>query len=541
MSYSFSSFSTESSSAASGANGGNVAQDLLLLLNGVSGSSGSGQATSTLTSTSYSVNGAAGVGFSSGAAGVGLSSGAAGAGFSSSSMSAAGASMSLAGASMNAGAAVLSQIELAILRSANPIEVNESEEITVIGQRGIWLNKAEINAWKGDLALSEYKIYEDSNPEIITKKVTQIVEYVQELAIRYLRPPTPPAPGEIVISMEANISTGPAPPLIIRQQPARATTPEPLIIREAPPQPPMPVGPKRITISGKRLPPPPRKVVIERLAPLPSKPQNVIIERWLPYGEVKRRVIFNKSTAAAAVAVNPRNVIVQWEAPEVQIKKEIKYLGVIRANPVEYVQRYGADLKLSTALPQFVLDIKTPADVGVLAADYRAKALLELEGQLEGFKFVDLDAEGLSEYRAYLLNLGIQDLVAARSGASASFSASGAGAASGSLAGFGANSASASAYGFSNVASSLNLSSGSSSAALSASEAAGQIFDMIDADKSGSISVEEAEKVVLKLNSRLKRSYGEAEVKSFFSAVSGGSLLISRVQFMSAFDKLAGL
>ena len=79
------------------------------------------------------------------------------------------------------------------------------------------------------------------------------------------------------------------------------------------------------------------------------------------------------------------------------------------------------------------------------------------------------------------------------------------------------------------------------SSAASASEAAGQIFDMIDADKSGSISVEEAEKVVLKLNSRLKRSYGEAEVKSFFSAVSGGSLLISRVQFMSAFDKLAGL
>ena len=526
MSYSFSSFSTESSNAASGANAGNVAQDLLFLLNGASGS---GQASSNLTSTSYSVNGAAGVGFSSGAAG---------ASFSSSSASAAGASMSLAGASMNASAAVLSQIELAILRSANPIEVNESEEITVIGQRGIWLNKAEVNAWKGDLALSEYKIHEDANPEIITKKVTQIVEYVQELAIRYLRPPTPPAPGEIVISMEANISTGPAPPLIIRQQPARASTPEPLIIREAPPQPPMPVGPKRITISGKRLPPPPRKVVIERLAPLPSKPQNVIIERWLPYSEVKRRVIFNKSTAAAAVAVNPRNVIVQWESPEVQIKKEIKYLGVIRANPVEYVQRYGAELKVSSALPQFVLDIKTPADVGVLAADYRAKALLELEGQLEGFKFVDLDAEGLSEYRAYLLNLGIQDLVAARSGASASFSASG----SGSLAGFGANSsASASAYGSSNFASSLNVASASSSAALSASEAAGQIFDMIDADKSGSISVEEAEKVVLKLNSRLKRSYGEAEVKSFFSAVSGGSLLISRVQFMSAFDKLAGL
>jgi len=97
------------------------------------------------------------------------------------------------------------------------------------------MNKAEVNAWRGDLAISEYKIYEDSNPQIINKRVEQQVEYVQELAIRYLRPPTPPAPGEIVISMESDKATGPAPPLIIRQQPARAATPEPMVVREAPP------------------------------------------------------------------------------------------------------------------------------------------------------------------------------------------------------------------------------------------------------------------------------------------------------------------
>ena len=142
-----------------------------------------------------------------------------------------------------------------------------------------------------------------------------------------MRPPTPPAPGEIVITMEPNYTTGPAPPLIIRQQPARPITPEPLILREAPPQPPRPVGSKRITISGKRIPPPPRKVVIERLAPLPSKPQNVIIERWLPYGEQKRRVVFNKPTQPDPVVVPPKNIIVQWEAPDVNVSTEIKYLG----------------------------------------------------------------------------------------------------------------------------------------------------------------------------------------------------------------------
>ena len=328
-----------------------------------------------------------------------------------------------AASSSSVSGVILSGIEAAILRSSNPIDISESEEISVLGERGIWANKAEVNAWSGDLALSEYVIFEDKNPEIITKKASHVVEYVQELAIRYLRPPTPPAPGEIIITVESNVSTGPAPPIIIRQQPARAETPEPLVIREAPPQPPQPIGPKHITISGKRLPPPPRKVVIERLAPLPSKPQNVIIERWLPYAAVKRRVIFNAAAAADAVVVNPRNVIVQWEAPEVNIRKEIKYLGVIRADPVEYVKQYGSTLKVSSTLPQFVLDIATPADVGVLAADYKAKSLIELEGQLEGFSLVDLDKEGLSEYKAYLSGLGISFLTTAASSVAVSSTA----------------------------------------------------------------------------------------------------------------------
>lgn len=73
----------------------------------------------------------------------------------------------------------------------------------------------------------------------------------------------------------------------------------------------------KIGKKGKRLPPPPRKVIIERLAPLPSKPQAVLIERWLPYSQVKRRVIYQRSNERDAVVVKPKNVIVQWEAPQV--------------------------------------------------------------------------------------------------------------------------------------------------------------------------------------------------------------------------------
>ena len=205
----------------------------------------------------------------------------------------------------------MSSVEEAILKSTHPIMFDNSEEIEINGVRGILANKSEILKWKGPIPINQYKINEDPDPEIITKKSKQHIEYVQELAIRYLKPPTPPSPGEIIIKQLPNVVPAPAPPLILRQQPPRPCTPEPLVIREAPPQPPEQVGRKVITISGKKLPPPPRKVVIERLAPLPSKPQSVIIERWLPYADVKRRVIFNKPCQPDPVVIPPKNVVIQ--------------------------------------------------------------------------------------------------------------------------------------------------------------------------------------------------------------------------------------
>lgn len=44
---------------------------------------------------------------------------------------------------------ILSSVEAAILRSTIPIDINETEEITVNGQRGIWANRAESINWKG--------------------------------------------------------------------------------------------------------------------------------------------------------------------------------------------------------------------------------------------------------------------------------------------------------------------------------------------------------------------------------------------------------
>ena len=182
----------------------------------------------------------------------------------------------------------------------------------------------------------------------------------------------------------------PAPPLVIRQQPPRPATPEPLIVREIPPPLPPAVGRKIITISGKKLPPPPRKVVVERLAPIPSKPQAIITERWLPYQQQKRRVIYNPPPPDP-VYCKPRNVIVQWSPPEVIVTREVKFLGIVRADPTEYTRRYGESLKHSKDFPELVRNLPLQADV-TLAADYSYPPY-ELEGDVEALAKIDLGNE----------------------------------------------------------------------------------------------------------------------------------------------------
>jgi hypothetical protein len=60
------------------------------------------------------------------------------------------------------------------------------------------------------------------------------------------------------------------------------------------------------------------------MAPLPSKPQSVLVERWLPYQETKRRIIY-KGAPSDPVLVKPRNVVIQWEAPNVVVRKVSKF------------------------------------------------------------------------------------------------------------------------------------------------------------------------------------------------------------------------
>ena len=295
-----------------------------------------------------------------------------------------------------------SKVEEAIIRSAEPIPINETKQITANRETGIWANKCEVCTWKGDLPISEYPINEDCCPDLIKKKSCKKVEYNQEIAIRYLKPPAPATPGPIIVKQEPNKPTAPAPPLIIRQTPPKPCTPEPLVIREAPPCPPPCIPQQVITIPGKPLPPPPRKVVVERLAPMPPKPQPVIVERWMPYDQNQKRRVIYQAAPPDPVPCKPKNIIVQWETPDVCVKKDIKHLGVVCADPCEYIQKYGPCLKRSCDLPQFVKDI--PPQCGVeLAANKPTNPcpVFELCGDVCALNSpkIDLEKEGLSGYK----------------------------------------------------------------------------------------------------------------------------------------------
>lgn len=144
-----------------------------------------------------------------------------------------------------------------------------------------------------------------------------------------------------------------------------------------------------------------------RLAPLPARPQPIIVERWLAFPEQRRRVVFTRHPEPDAYYEKPRNMIIQWEQPQVKITREYRDLGVVRANPEEYLARFGADKLLSASqLPDFVRNIRPPTGL-VLASDMPfVHRVPELEGDLFALSMFDLEREGLGEYRGYIGRFG---------------------------------------------------------------------------------------------------------------------------------------
>lgn len=79
-------------------------------------------------------------------------------------------------------------------------EMMTGETVTVCGESGVLVNRSEIKSFTGPVPLTEYPVNQDTSPEVVRKPADPpVVDYVQEVSFRYLRPPTPPPLGDIII------------------------------------------------------------------------------------------------------------------------------------------------------------------------------------------------------------------------------------------------------------------------------------------------------------------------------------------------------
>lgn len=65
----------------------------------------------------------------------------------------------------------------------------------------------------------------------------------------------------------------------------------------------------------------------------------------------KRKTIVQRAEAVKEYP-KPRNVIIQYEAPQIRVIRQFQRLGITLENPQAYIQRYGAALFDSQALVQ---------------------------------------------------------------------------------------------------------------------------------------------------------------------------------------------
>jgi len=249
-------------------------------------------------------------------------------------------------------------------------------------------------------------LFRDQNPQIIRRPaVGGGVTYTQNIRVRFLQPPPVPPHGPLVIREVRPPQPPPPPPLRLRQQAPPLPTPPPLVLRERPPVPPVPLASQTVVRRLAAVPVPPRSVIIERLPALPPRPRDIVIERWVPYGALaKRRTVVQRAGAAVQYA-RPRNVIIQYEQPQVRIVRQFQRLGVTAENPALYVQRYGISLLDAQTLVQqaraagVVEDISPPAPALASSQYVATSGDFGLAGGVSGFDAGLVGLGGATSYQ----------------------------------------------------------------------------------------------------------------------------------------------
>jgi hypothetical protein len=82
------------------------------------------------------------------------------------------------------------------------------------------------------------QVNNDANFEVVHKKSGEVVQQLQNVTLKYLKPP-PIQHGDLVIRQESDVQLPPASPVVVKEQPEPAVARAPIIIREEPPQKPV--------------------------------------------------------------------------------------------------------------------------------------------------------------------------------------------------------------------------------------------------------------------------------------------------------------
>ena len=237
----------------------------------------------------------------------------------------------------------------------------------------------------------QYKLNLDPNPTVIRRKPLERIQHVQSVKLTYLKPPPAPQPGDLLIVQEPDVQIPAAAPLHITEKPNAAPSPAPLVLREKPPASPPIIPAKHVHIPGKVLAPPPRQVIVERLPQMPPKPQDIIVERWLGYQRRTRNVNFRPAAPIVPLST-PKNILIQWESPQVDVRQDFQYVGVRHADPRQYLHNVEA-----SHLPVEARHFQVPAGER-LAVDVDSQELPMLVGDVDALRRIDLKCHGLSAY-----------------------------------------------------------------------------------------------------------------------------------------------
>ena len=239
---------------------------------------------------------------------------------------------------------------------------------------------------------------------MIRKHANHSYDQTQNISVRYLKPPMPTPPGDLIIREEANVQLPPAPPIIIRQQAAVLRAPPPKIFREKPPRPPAPVPTQTISIPGKTIEPPPRQVIIERMAAEVQAPADVVIERWLGYPKQKRTVVHKRAQSQVNRPPTPKNLIIDWETTGHvdRVNQRMNFLGIDTMDPRDYERRYGHELVDSHRLPGDIVNkLEVPNGEYLAASNNIDLNEFILTGDVNALKLVDKNRTDLKQYLSH--------------------------------------------------------------------------------------------------------------------------------------------